>query len=546
MYGKSKDESYAYIDHYRDISRHHVEIYSDPYLPPDERHGAMLARIKQDIQKLLKESGCTHYFNVDCDIVHIPKDTVSHLLKDDKDLVAAMTWTENRRQPTFFDTFEYRVSDCRFHPLYPPGLNGGEPFPVDSVSTCYLAKSEVELAGVYSNPYPHIPFCADLKKKGYQIWVDPDAHVWHYDLEAIGVGRQPLNHPYSYAAYIDYRGNRYEPQQVAAQIYYQLIKNYDEDLWKSNVPLWNAKEEFLNGRGLITASIKVFNDAEFLPFTLMSIYPYVDRIDIVEGAVTSRLTDASPSGSSSDHTVDAIKCFPDPQNKIRLIQGKWGSKEEIQAKLLEICKTKWMLYIDSDEVISNEGMAKVREFCVANQNGEYIYARPQRFLNFFHDFRHIAYSLNPLSPWAQYGTPHPFLIYRDIAGLNFGFHTVPYDGFGVAVNSDSAEYRGKRMVLDGVDIFHFGNAKSPDAVRSKLMFERARGLGWECDEKGAAKPVESNFWFSGQMPEDMVIEDYKGVFPEVLADHPRLSEVLIKVTETKPTYKFERMEKDKK
>jgi len=542
MYGQSRDQSYALLDHYRDVSRHTVEIYRDPYIPPEERHGAKLTRIKQDIQRLLREGKEDYYFNVDCDIVNIPKDTITQLMSHGKDLIASMVWTEGRDQPTFFDTFEYRVSGCRFHPLFPPGIERTVPFLVDSVSTCYLAKAEVELAGEYSNPYPHIPFCADLKRKGFQIWVDPLSSVYHYDLERIGIGHQPLNHPYSYAPYIDDKGRQYQPQQVAAQLYQSMISNYDRHLLHEQPPLWKAKQAFLDKRGLITASIKVFNDADFIAYALASIYPYVDRIDIVEGAVKTRMHEAPDDGISRDGTIDAINNFVaehDKEKKIRVLQGKWGSKEEIQAKLLEICKTKWMLYLDADETLSTDSMKRVREFCNANQHGEMVYARPERFLNFFHDFKHVTYSLNPLSPWSMFGTPHPFLIYRDIAGLNFGFHTVPQDGFGILINSDASEYAGKRSILDGVQVFHFGNAKNADSMRSKLTFERERGLGWECDEKGERKPVESNFWFSGNMPEDMVIEDFKGNFPEALVGHPRLAEERIKVISTKPAYTFE-------
>lgn len=517
MYGLSRDKTFSYLDHYRKVSRHNVNIYGDPYLPPDERHGAKLARIKKDIQKLLEKSGCTHYFNIDCDIVDVPPATVKQLLSHDKDVIASMVWTEGRNPPTFFDTYEFRMEGCRFHPLSPPGLSKTEPFQVDSVSTCYVATAEAELEGVYQNPYPHIPWSEDLRKKGFEIWVDPKAGVWHIDLEKFGIGRQPLPIAWSMSNYIADNGRRYHPAQVGAQLYHMSVGNHLTWLKEQKTKAYAAMNAFLDSRPLITASYKVFNSDDYLQQSLESIYPYVDGIDIVEGAIKNRFNEGR---SSSDDTLHIIKSFPDPDNKIRLLQGMFRDKQEIQAKLLEVCRSKWMLFIDADEII--EGMEHVREFVEANSDGKMVYARPKKFINFVHDFEHIIYSNNPMSPWAATGMPHPFLINKDIPGLNFGrFHTIPTDGFEVPIHSDAPEYRGRRAVLDEVTVYHFGNVLSEKKLKAKLEFERKRGIGWKVVD-GKKEPVENNFLFSGVLPEDMNIESFdKNSLPEVMKSHPR-------------------------
>ena len=56
MYGKSTDQTLSHLLHWVDTSKHEIEIYKDPYMPPSERHGAFLSRIKVEMQEVLKES----------------------------------------------------------------------------------------------------------------------------------------------------------------------------------------------------------------------------------------------------------------------------------------------------------------------------------------------------------------------------------------------------------------------------------------------------------------------------------------------------------
>jgi len=364
--------------------------------------------------------------------------------------------------------------------------------------------------------------------------------VTHVDLEAYGIMHKPLPIPLSFSPIVTADKVKMSPEQVQAEMFHNLRVQYESWLYDNRPEMHAVKEAFLASRPLITASYKVFNEAEFLPYSLASIYPWVDRIDIIEGVVQLRANE-SKRGSSTDGTLRAIKKFPDPNKKIRVLRGKWTSKEQIQAKLLEICNSKWMLFIDGDEIV--EGMDVVREFCEASYKAElisdYIYARPERFLNFWHDFKHVAYSLNPLSPWAKTGLPHPFLIWRDIPGLNFGaFHTVPTDGFGIPIHSDEKSLRSRRKILDGVTVYHFGNAKDKKQVAKKLEFEKKRGVNWPLDGKGNPIEVEDDPWMSGRMPEDMRLVKFKGVLPAIMKSHPRYDETRIKITRKRPTTYF--------
>lgn len=526
MYAESLDESFMWLEHWRNTSKHRVEIYKDPYLPHDERHGATLSRVKKDIQKILAESDAEYYLNLDCDLVRFPSDLIERLMAADKDIIASMVWTEGRDIPTFFDTYIYRTQGCRFHPFSPPGLGETEPFEVDSVSTCYLAKKEVELAGEYKNPYPHIPFCADLRQKGYSVWVHPDIPAYHIDLEALGIMHQPLPVQASISPFIDKDGNQYSVQQIGAMDHHMKVMRYKADLMRKDPDYWEI-ESALNKleiqRPLLTASYKVHDELyEFLPLSIASIYDYVDKIDIVIGPLKTR-------ADARDQVPPPI--IPDPEKKIRWIDGIWDTKEQIQKKLLDICTSKWMLFIDGDELI--QGMDQVRAFCEKNRKGKMIYARPKRMWNFFVDFEHVAYSLNPISPWAQFGMAHPFLIYRDIPGLNFGmFHTMPSDGFGRLLVADDPTQRAQKTVLDDVEIFHFGNALGMDRIESKRDYYVARGDQMVYEEQ----------ILNGELSPDMVIEEFKDYpvgIKNILSKHPDFWLKKLKITEKAPAFKFE-------
>jgi len=531
VYGESTDASLRMLKHYQKTSRHQVEIYREPYLPEAEKHPAMLARVKHDIQRILKAGTEDYYLSFDPDVVQFPPDLIAQLKRCGADVTAPMVWVENRTIPTFFDTFMFRRNGCMFHPYEPPGLGRTEPFQIDSFGcACGLITREAELAGKYVNPYPNIGFCKSLIDQGFKVMLDPRVHVYHVDLEAYGIMHYPIESPYSHVPFLTTSGDKQTLQHVAGCRKQYMVNEYDKWLKQEKNAEVQAVSDWWNTRPLITASYKVFNEESFLKYSLESIYPFVDRVDIVEGAMEASLGKANKDGSSTDGTVQLIKEFPDPQHKIRLIQGKWKSREHIQAKLLEVCESKWMLYIDGDEILDGNSMRKARAFCMQNQDGKIVYARPERFFTFWHDFKHIAYSKDPLSPWAQYGVPHPFLLWTDIPGLSFNYyHTIPTDGWGLPITLDRKEYRKKQAVLDGVFVYHFGNAKGDAAVEYKLSLpDHSRMVG----------DVDVDPYFSGVMPKDFGIEEFKGKLPAVLRKHPCYGKQRIRVTDVNP-YKFE-------
>jgi glycosyltransferase involved in cell wall biosynthesis/ADP-heptose:LPS heptosyltransferase len=104
----------------------------------------------------------------------------------------------------------------------------------------------------------------------------------------------------------------------------------------------------------------VLNGMPFIEYSLKSIYDFAYEIIIVEGAVEKCMFAANPDGSSKDGTVEFIKSFPDPAGKIKLIQGKWPEKCEMQNKALKHITGDYVWLIDSDEVYKGEDLEKIR------------------------------------------------------------------------------------------------------------------------------------------------------------------------------------------
>ncbi len=105
----------------------------------------------------------------------------------------------------------------------------------------------------------------------------------------------------------------------------------------------------------------VLNGMPFIEYSLKSVYDFAHEIIIIEGAVENCMFAANADGSSTDGTVEFIESFPDPQKKIRLVQGRWPEKCEMQNEALKHVTGNYVWLIDSDEVYKKEDLDKIKE-----------------------------------------------------------------------------------------------------------------------------------------------------------------------------------------
>jgi len=105
----------------------------------------------------------------------------------------------------------------------------------------------------------------------------------------------------------------------------------------------------------------VLNGMPFIEYSLKSVYDFAHEIIIIEGAVENCMFAANADGSSTDGTVEFIQSFGDPQNKVKLVRGRWPEKCEMQNEALKHVTGDYVWLIDSDEVYKRGDLKKIKE-----------------------------------------------------------------------------------------------------------------------------------------------------------------------------------------
>ncbi len=109
-----------------------------------------------------------------------------------------------------------------------------------------------------------------------------------------------------------------------------------------------------------------YDDAEWLGYSLASIYPAVNAIYLLVAARPWNGPFTSP-----DETLLVIRNFPDPDGKIRLLRGEWTSEVEQRNAALVLAAGDthdYCFIIDSDEIYDTPALARMLE---------YVRARPE-------------------------------------------------------------------------------------------------------------------------------------------------------------------------
>lgn len=95
----------------------------------------------------------------------------------------------------------------------------------------------------------------------------------------------------------------------------------------------------------------VVNGEPFIRYQLASIYPHAHEIIIVEGATEKYAEAATSGGHSTDHTLDVIARFPDPESKIKLVsrEGVWPEKVDMSNAFMPLVTGDIIWHVDVDE-----------------------------------------------------------------------------------------------------------------------------------------------------------------------------------------------------
>ena len=225
----------------------------------------------------------------------------------------------------------------------------------------------------------------------------------------------------------------------------------------------------------------VLNGMPFIEYALRAVYDFAHEIIIVEGAVADCRFAAKADGSSVDGTVECIRRFPDPLKKIRLIQGQWPKKCEMQNAALTHVTGDYVWLMDSDEIYRREDLNKVAEMVGQDPSITQFNVIPD---NFWKGFDHLMVAPFFFQPEAHYRR-----IFKFAPGAVFTTHRPPTLVWPGETRSTEQMncISGEITRAMGIIPFHYSYVVESQVAQKIELYNR---YGW-----GKSWQIDMNAWF---------------------------------------------------
>jgi hypothetical protein len=110
----------------------------------------------------------------------------------------------------------------------------------------------------------------------------------------------------------------------------------------------------------ITYGMIVIDGMPFIKHQLKTIYPHAHQIIICEGG-DNKWNEINKYRTSKDGTIEFIKNYPDPQNKIKLIQKQWSNKNEMCFEYSKYATGDIIWHIDIDEFVDPQHIPTIKK-----------------------------------------------------------------------------------------------------------------------------------------------------------------------------------------
>jgi len=264
---------------------------------------------------------------------------------------------------------------------------------------------------------------------------------------------------------------------------------------------------------VLVKCLAVHNEEGWVEYNLKNNYDEFDIIRVVEGAVEGRPA-STPNGHSTDKTLEIIRNFPDPANKIELITADryFKSLEEQKQTFLDYAnEDEWLFIVDCDEFYLEGEINRVRKAIEKHPKAVEIIPT---FLHFYRDFFHLR------APHPQWGIQHQRII-RYQAGLRYHTHPVATNAQGKCTYF-TPEYQPGRYTIPGLYIFHYGHAKGEKFQKMKAEFYNKELAKYEGRGGNAANEFMLKLDEFVNYTEDLnEILNYNGPHPAVMVNHPQ-------------------------
>lgn len=255
------------------------------------------------------------------------------------------------------------------------------------------------------------------------------------------------------------------------------------------------------------------NEADWIEYNLRNNYEEFDIIRIIEGAVSGR-PNATPDGHSTDNTLDRIRNFPDPEDKIELIQmdRPFKSLEEQKQIFLDLASEgEWLFIVDCDEFYMEGDIDRVRKAILKHPVATEIIPT---FLHFYRDFFHVR------APHPEWQPQHQRII-KYVEGMRYHTHPVATMPDGKC-SYFTPEIQPYRYTMPGLYIYHYGHAKGIEFHKMKAEFYRSELAKYEGRGGSAATEFDIKLDEFVNHKEDLnEILHYDGPHPAAMMDHPQ-------------------------
>ena len=258
---------------------------------------------------------------------------------------------------------------------------------------------------------------------------------------------------------------------------------------------------------VLVKCLGVHNEEGWIEYNLANCYTEFDIIRVVEGAVQGR-PGSTEDGHSTDSTLDRIRNFPDPDDKIELITQNrfFKSLEEQKQTFLDLANEgEWLFIVDCDEFYLEGEVNRVRK---AIRNRPTASEIIPTFLHFYRDFQHLK------APEPEWQPQHQRII-RYQPGLRYHTHPVATDAKGRCTYFDSS-YQTKRYTMPELYIYHYGHAKGKEFHRMKQEFYKS-----ELDKFVLADGTSASDKFDDKFIEFMEYAEKSDTILEFNGEHPK-------------------------
>ena len=215
----------------------------------------------------------------------------------------------------------------------------------------------------------------------------------------------------------------------------------------------------------IAAVYCVYNEDEYLEYSIRSILDFVDRVFILlgEGPYSAYNAQARAQFHRADASEAIVQSLARASGKIRLVKGLWDSELDHRNAGMRLCRKAGMDYyflVDGDEVYRRDHLENLREEIAAHPDvGQFIIKCDL----FWRSFRYRIPSLE--LNWM----PRRLFKITRWSALSKGRFPVPRPVRFTGNNRTNSLGRVYHIEPERVLFYHFSFARTPEKMREKLL-----------------------------------------------------------------------------